>query len=273
VQKTILIALEDDRTSDLCLRAAYEVGCKLGSSARFDALVLRPDPLSLILPSEQFLTHAMQAEMDAHDRREAAAIHARFEAWRDRLGISNCSFTCEDAMGSMPTDLAHRGRMADLVVAAAPRAIGKVDRPALTAALFGTHRPVLLVPSRLPVAIGARIAVAWRDDSRAPQAVLAAMPLLAGAARVFVLVGRTGEMASPPPLPAIFGAHDIDAEIFQVGSDDLPIRAALLQQATALRADLLVMGAYAHSPVREMILGGVTRHVLAEAEIPVLLRH
>ncbi|MDB5364972.1 MAG: putative universal stress protein UspA and related nucleotide-binding protein [Rhodospirillales bacterium] len=271
--KTILIALENEQMTEACLQAAYEVGCELDPDARFEALVLRPDPLALMLPTEEILTEARLAEMDAHDAAEALKMQAHFDRWAKAHGIIHATFTCKESMGCLPTELAHRGRIFDLVVLASPAAIGKIDRPALTAALFETHRPVLLVPTMPPPKIGQRVAVAWRDDERAPKVLLAAMPLLARAEAVFVLVGRKEGMTRAPPVPQILVTHGIEAEVILVGSDILPIRAALLHQARVLSADLLIMGAYAHSRVREMIFGGVTRHVLAEADLPVLMRH
>ena len=76
-----------------------------------------------------------------------------------------------------------------------------------------------------------------------------------------------------PQMPAILAEHGIAAELHALPIGAGPFGAALLDKAHELGADMLVMGAYQHSPLRELLLGGVTRHMLAHADLPVLLRH
>jgi nucleotide-binding universal stress UspA family protein len=99
--------------------------------------------------------------------------------------------------------------------------------------------------------------------------VQAALPLLRQAAHVAVLVAGDRPRTLPPSLQA---AH-VAAETVALPRGEGPIGATLLAAAEAEGADLLVMGAFAHGAWREAILGGVTRHVLAHAQLPVLLRH
>ena len=142
------------------------------------------------------------------------------------------------------------------------------------AALFSTHRPVLVVPSDLPPGpFGRRIAIAWRADERTVKAVLSGLRCLARAEEVHVLAGARD--ASPPPgLPDVIAEHGIAAKLHV-----LPITAQrafgeqLLECVHQLGIDMLVMGAFAHSRLRTMLIGGVTRHMLAHADLPVLMRH
>ncbi len=166
------------------------------------------------------------------------------------------------------------GRRADALVLKRPdRLDPPADRQAVHAALFDTDRPVLMVPPTPTGDFGIRIAIAWRDERRAIRAVLAGLRSLARAERVYVLAGVRAAGAPRPVLPPILEEHGVTAElhILQIGAG--VFGAALLAKAHALGADLLVMGAYLHSPMRELLLGGVTRHVLAHADIPVLMRH
>jgi nucleotide-binding universal stress UspA family protein len=79
--------------------------------------------------------------------------------------------------------------------------------------------------------------------------------------------------APRPAVPDILAEHGIVAALRIIPIDAAPFGGALLADAHAVGADLLVMGAYAHSPLREQILGGVTRYVLEHADLPVLMRH
>ena len=119
---------------------------------------------------------------------------------------------------------------------------------------------------------GASIAIAWRDDGRAIKAVLPALRLLTGADQVHLLQGvRDG--THERPVPAVFQEHGVAAQMHVLPIGDGAFGQMLLDKAHALGADLLVMGAYGHNPLREMIFGGVTRHMLEHADLPVLMRH
>jgi nucleotide-binding universal stress UspA family protein len=140
----------------------------------------------------------------------------------------------------------------------------------LQAALFEAERPVLMVPPGPAAAFGDTIAIAWRDDGRTIHAVKAALPLLTQARTVHVLVGRSADRASAP---ALLAEHAITASLHEIDIGPNPFGAALLERAHALGADLLVMGAYTHSAWRQLMLGKATRYVLAQADLPVLMRH
>ncbi len=117
------------------------------------------------------------------------------------------------------------------------------------------------------------MAIAWRNDSRTIKAVLAALRWLRRAKTIHVLAGAR-EGTPQPDLPDILEEHGMKAALHV-----LPITGqnvfgeALLAKAHELACDMVVMGAYARHPVRSLILGGVTRHMLAHADLPVFMRH
>ena len=143
---------------------------------------------------------------------------------------------------------------------------------ALRAALFATDRPVLVVPRSHPATFGRRVAIAWRDDERATKAVLSALRCLTHAESVFVLAGTRGR-AVTRRCRRSWRNTALTAELHALPIGAGAFGAALLDKAHELGADMLVMGAYQHSPLRELLLGGVTRHMLAHADLPLLLRH
>ena len=167
-----------------------------------------------------------------------------------------------------------RGSRADFVVVAQPAAEDdRAARDAFRTALFRTERPVLMVPPGGPFGgFGRRVAIAWRDDAGTLKALVPAIPLLAGAEQVHLLAGVRAGMASPT-IPPVLTEHGVAATLHVLAIDSTPFGEVLLGRAGELGADLLVMGAYAHSALRDMLLGGMTRTVLAQAKLPVLLRH
>ena len=172
--------------------------------------------------------------------------------------------------------VAAAGDKADLIVIgrAAHNEPGD-GKAAIEAALFKSKAPVLLVPETPPASIGRHIAVAWKASETAERAILAAAPLLRAAGRVTILIGEEpdGERPLPDDLVAMFAAAG-RAPIphhFQLGG--LSAGVALLGEAHRIGADALVMGAYARRRFLEILIGGATRDVLAQADMPVFLHH
>ena len=142
---------------------------------------------------------------------------------------------------------------------------------ALRAALFATGRPVLVVPAKSLGEFGRRVAIAWRDDDRTTKAVLAGLRCLARVERLIVLAGVPDNAALA--MPAILSEHGAVAEMHALPIGSGAFGATLLAKAHELGADMLVMGAYVHSPLRQLLFGGVTRYMLSHADIPALMRH
>jgi nucleotide-binding universal stress UspA family protein len=200
-------------------------------------------------------------------------LRAIFDAWNAAAGRPDGTtewFECEAVAHGL---IAERGRRADVIVVERPeRHDHGTTWQALPAALFETDRPVLVVPPGPPATFGRRVAIAWRDDPHATRAVLSALRYARPGASVHLLAGmRPG--SAKPAIPEILVEHGIaaDLQIIPIGAE--PFGSTLLARAHDVGADMLVMGAYAHSPLRELILGGVTRHVMAHTDLPVLMRH
>jgi nucleotide-binding universal stress UspA family protein len=143
--------------------------------------------------------------------------------------------------------------------------------------VLGSGRPVLVVPyAPLAGRCGQRIAIAWDGGREASRAVADAMPLLRRAERVAVLLGDSDDRARAGELiRGHLERNGIAADIAPVdaGAHDHDAGAALLAEVDAWNADLIVMGAYGRSRVRELVLGGATRHVLHHLPIPALMSH
>ena len=138
-----------------------------------------------------------------------------------------------------------------------------------------TGRPILIAPPRASKTLATNIAVAWNDSAQAARAVAASMPFLTRADKVTILTvkGPDEAAASPRDLSAHLTWHGVKASTKTVIAGSRHAGEALLAECQGLGADLLVMGGFGHSRVREIILGGVTQHVLSAARLPVLMMH
>jgi nucleotide-binding universal stress UspA family protein len=152
---------------------------------------------------------------------------------------------------------------------------GLADRLALE-----SGRPVLLIPAAgFDGVIGENVLVAWNTRREAVRAISDAMPLLESARRVTVL-SINAKAADPENsgIPAAdiglhLARHGIETETKSLYGAPAAVGELLLDAARAASADLLVMGAYGHSRLVEIVLGGVTAHVLTHTDIPTLLAH
>jgi nucleotide-binding universal stress UspA family protein len=213
----------------------------------------------------------------ARERERIAALKTVFDKWVAEAGPLAAITHWAEAEGSAAAIVGERGSRTDLIVAGAPAEDDAVSRQAFRAALFGTDRPVLMVPVLMsprnaPATFGRCVAIAWRDDKQTARAVLPALRCLQTAERVHVITGMR-DRVERPLMPRILVEHGIQAELHVLPIGSGPFGQALLDEAHTVGADLLVMGAYAHSPLRELLLGGVTRYMLTHADLPILMRH
>jgi len=142
-------------------------------------------------------------------------------------------------------------------------------------------RPMLVVPSTGPfLDVGTCVLIAWNGSAQAAEAVIRGMAFLAAAQRVVVLTGDEGREKLPansphPPLDiaAYLKRHGIQAEMRHTDAASADAGSAILETARDVTADLIVMGAFGRSRLREWVLGGATRTVLDHMHIPVLMAH
>lgn len=172
--------------------------------------------------------------------------------------------------------VALRGRVADLIVVMrASKDDDPILRTTLEGAMLESGRPLLVVPPKgvhEPLTSGA---IAWNGSAEAARTVAHALPLLAKAERVAVILIEEGLRPGPSAddLIAYLRRHDITATTHAMKSDHHATGEALLNDAREMNAGFLVMGAYTHSRLRRMIMGSATEFVLSEADLPVFMMH
>ena len=208
---------------------------------------------------------ARAAERETAAREHYAALEARLKADGPALAIEMTA-----AEGYPPDVLTQFGGAYDLIVVPRP-----VSEDLVNAALFYTGRPVLIAPPEPPERIGAKVLLAWNRSPQAARALAGAMPVVQRAEDVLVFHVETGAKRGPSPeaIQDYLRAHDVGSTVKTEPPDHRAIGEQVMDQAREFGADLVVMGAYSHSRLRELILGGVTRALLTEADVPVLMTH
>ena len=181
----------------------------------------------------------------------------------------------EDA-GREDEAVATYGRLADLVAVSRPLKGAEVPTSTLfEAALFESGQPLLVAPPTPPAELGKRAMIAWNGSAEAARAISAGLPLLERAESV-TLISATGWLDGPLSIDGVakrLAWHGIDPAVRTLTGFSGTIGEAIIAEAATIGADLLVMGAYTQSRLRQMILGGVTRHVLSTATIPLIMAH
>lgn len=229
----------------------------------------------------QEIPRDVRASMDAEAQTLADAALARFRAAAERAGISHETRTDRALDTTLAAVISMHARYADLLV------LGQADPEAPQAGrrlpedvVLGSGRPVVLVPYvGAPGTVGRRIVVAWDASREAARAVSDAMPLLERAQSVLVVVVDPESTAfGHGELPGAdigthLARHGIQVQVERLDAGDLSVADALLAYIADQDVDLLVMGAYAHSRMRQLVLGGVTRKVLETMPVPVLMAH
>jgi len=277
--KTILVHL--DHTDRCSARVAVAVDIARAHGSHLIALL----PTGLyegVIPADAIPTGATDfiAESADYLHRRAEEISVRFRAQVDGAGALSHEIRLVD--GTAVDAIVKHGRSSDLIVLGQEDASTKSDTPTpglVPQVLLRAGRPVLLVPFAGSFEAPAKNAlVAWDGSRASAVAMRAALPLLATASRVTLVSCRShGEPKDPAQL--LVGEmvrwlqrHGIRATAEQ-DVTEIDVADALLSRASDLGADLLVMGGYGHSRLRELVLGGVTRQILAQMTLQVLMAH
>lgn len=141
--------------------------------------------------------------------------------------------------------------------------------------ILGSGRPVFIVPYGYKAdGLGKKVLVAWNGSAQATRAVHDAMPLLQNADNVRILsVGGPENHLPGAEISAHLAQHDVNAEAHHAVEDGLSTAETISENASDWGADLVVCGAWGHSRLRETVLGGVTRHLLRNMTVPVVMSH
>jgi nucleotide-binding universal stress UspA family protein len=207
----------------------------------------------------------------------AARARARLQGETLRWGVEPAIAP----FGGLPSLVGQRARFTDLVIQARPYGRGALpaQEAVLEAALFEGEAAVLTVPETgLGRNLGRRVVVAWNQSNEALATVRRALPLLRDADKVSVVIVdppvQSAERSDPGGMMTQWlSRHGVRAEVVVLAKTLPRVSDVLMRYMTDSDSDLLVMGAYGHSRLREAILGGATRNMLENSDFPVFLSH
>ncbi|MBZ9934683.1 universal stress protein [Mesorhizobium sp. BR1-1-16] len=210
--------------------------------------------------------------------RGAKAADAAFLAAVQANGVTAETRSVEIISAGGLDEVVHELRLADLVIVAEDDRDQPepVREPLIEAILFHAGAPLLIIPRAAPPAslnLG-RVIIAWDGTITAARAVRSALPFLAAADAVDIVIVDDGkDLPTGQRVTGYLARHGIAATTHTIPNPHKDVAAALRQQATETGAGLIVMGAYGHSRLLEWILGGATRGMLHKQSIPILMAH
>lgn len=282
--KTILVHLSDSRRAEKILAPAMHLADRYNShliGLHAHAIVHAP-PFQMPYASQAV------AQLAGQVRTNAEGIAETFSRMcKDKPFVSEWQ-QHSVPMADLAASVMSHGRAADLIVAGQTDGAWDLspllDFPERLALESG--RPVLVVPhSGSHVNIGRNVVIAWKAGRESARAVFDALPLLKDAANVHILEFAETDvsqrrLAADTSIGAALGRHGIKPTIhtavasgLRALAPDTRIGEQIVARLAELDADLLVMGAYGHSRMREMIFGGITRHMMREMTVPTLFSH
>jgi nucleotide-binding universal stress UspA family protein len=272
--KDLLVIVDNDPTCaarvDLALALAAE------HEAHLTGLHVMPWPLAQVyseVPIPETVEKFQRLELEEAARRAGALFAAR-------AGRTTVPTEWRVAEGDVVRVAREHARYADLTLVPQGLELGSAsaDLSTLPQELaLSVGRPVLVIPryGSFP-RVGSRVLVAWNGSREATRAIADALPLLRQAAQVTVLTidpeGDTERLAGAD-IARHLARHGVTVQAAAVAGADIAVGDLLLSYAADHDIDLLVMGAYGHSRLREMVLGGATRTLLQHMTVPVLLSH
>jgi CrcB protein len=266
---SIIAILDRAETASPVLAAAALVAGKLGDT-RIEALHVRHDAMEGFMPTEEVMTEERRQEIDGEAARLSTHLRSIFETWRAEGGVREW----REVTGETAKVIADEATKADLIVVGHGSGRHQADaQQAIHVALFVSRLTTLLVPPAVPASLGRVVAIAWKPSDATNRAIEAALPMLLHAERVSVLIETGDGETAPVALLDKLRRAGIAADVVRFRAQDVSVGEALIARAHEVGADLLVMGAYTHSRLREFVLGGATREVLAAADLPVLMHH
>ncbi len=275
--KDLLVLL--DAVDETMPAAAYAIGFAGRADAHLTGVAIAAEPIIpplLVAPVPVDLINETRLEAE----RKAKDAVARFEAMAANAAAAVESRFVTALAGSAASVFAAEGWLADLIIIGQdnPEAPEAARGALIEAALFDAGTATLIVPysgaGRPEIS---RVIVAWDGSRTSARAIRASLPVLAEADLVrLVVVDRPPAIGGGEPgadVAAYLARHGITVEIDTVPSEGNSVAAVLLAYAADEAMDLLVMGAFGHSRMREFVLGGATRDMLRAMTVPVLMAH
>ena len=220
--------------------------------------------------------------IDAQERENEEATRAalnRFNTACSRAGVGAEPLTLSASFAGVGEQFSRVARRFDLsIVGQAEPESSAVEEIIAESALFESGRPVIVVPyiQRAPLKLD-NVMVCWDGSRASTRAIADAMPLLAKAGRVEVVIvtnerGKQDEIEGAD-MGEHLARHGLNVDVKRTALGDIDVADVLLSHAADAGSDFMIMGGYGHSRLREFVLGGVTRSIFRSMTVPVLMSH
>jgi nucleotide-binding universal stress UspA family protein len=289
--RKILVSLSGFESDTAALDTAYLAGRLFG--AHLHCICARPGPGQTVVGASPFeigaAMNAAELIADLQKENELRTNNARhaFDQFCKRWDIGQpdgpaakrVSATWQQITGDEVETTIAEGRYHDLVVLGRPAEATALSTNGIGSVLVSSGRPLLVAPKTSPENLAPTIAIAWKEGPEAARAITAAAPLLEKAQRIVVLTADEGDretnehVASAERIAAQFRRHGTTSEARLVVPGGRSLPESVMDTAAACGADIVVMGGYGHSRLRELVFGGFTQHVLNASRLPVFLFH
>ncbi|GAA4644072.1 universal stress protein [Pontixanthobacter gangjinensis] len=272
--RSILLHIYDDEGMEARLQVALDL------VRNFDGHItcVQAVPFEFGVPSDVYFSMAM--EMASAFRASADRLQEELES---KLEDEDVRWDWIRSNGDAISEIARLAPLSEIVVLGARNPTGKPSLPSRLASetVVSVRPPVLLAPpSSSRLQLDAPAVIAWNGSAECGHALQASLPLLRRASEVEILTVREQrpksnvERLSASDAAKFLSRHEIEPLITELSpEDDASIAATLIDAAQARKVGLVIMGAYGRSRLRERVLGGVTRDMLCDPALPLLLSH
>lgn len=278
--KTILVSLNAKDRADVVLRIACELARE--HEAHLIGIYVVPDvkPVAMF---EAYLATDFFEEQQKHFDRCGDKMQRLFKKETAKYSLTSEWVQVRASNQILADDVIALSGQADLIVINQTEAWATSLDPEPDFAdrlIMASGRPVLMVPNSGEFrTVGKKVIIGWKPTREAVRAVHDALPMLVKSENVILVTIDTQDASYAEASPSthqmveMLRRHGINAAEQAVVISDIPVEEALLNEAAVHGSDLIVVGAYGHSRLRELLLGGVTRFLLNHSTVPVLMSH
>jgi nucleotide-binding universal stress UspA family protein len=276
--KDVMVHLDGTDADEFRLAAAENLGNVF--EAHIIGLFLNTRPIVAVPIEDGYAATQTYLELEQRARKAGDQAEAILASKLARLGRP-AEIRRSDLFADQIADVASReARSVDTFVALRPDSVGSSStvEHLVEGVLFGSGRHVLLVSGPMPKSNFDRVLVAWNESREAARATAEAMPFLRHAREVTLMVVDRGSLENVTAHPganvvAHLRHHGVEAGLEYTDRVDGSVSSAVIREAQRREADLIVLGGYGHSRLREWILGGTTYDLLHKAPTPLLVAH
>jgi nucleotide-binding universal stress UspA family protein len=265
-------------TTEGSIVAKYAISAAAALQAHLTGVAFIYDPVVPISGAGYIPADVIETQREDNETAAEAAIKS-FNAASDQAGISAEPLMTSASLSGAGDQFARMARRFDLaIVGQAQPDISAMEQIIGENTLFESGRPMIMVPYIQKTAFKTdNVMICWDGSRTAARAVADAIPIIRKGGRVEIVIvarerGKQDEIEGAD-IGQHLARHGLKVDVHRISGGNIDVGDALLSHAADSSADLMIMGGYGHSRLREFILGGVTRSIFESMTVPVLLSH